>query len=75
MGVAQVTDFMVGMAKSYRKKPIVVLAIELKEDTAIDTLEGTMLGHAGDFLIRGIEGEVYPCKRDIFLKTYEPVSE
>lgn len=39
----------------------------------IKTLEGEMRGEFGDFIIRGIKGEIYPCKRDIFAATYEPV--
>lgn len=39
----------------------------------VETLEGVMTGKAGDFLIRGIEGELYPCKADIFFTTYELV--
>ncbi|MCR3759163.1 hypothetical protein KYB31_09190 [Clostridium felsineum] len=37
------------------------------------TLEGTMRADHGDYIIKGINGEVYPCKPDIFLKTYEKV--
>ena len=39
----------------------------------IDTLEGTMTAQLGDYIIRGINGEFYPCKPDIFEKTYEEV--
>lgn len=39
----------------------------------IDTLEGVMIGEPGDWIIRGIKGEFYPCKPDIFAATYEPV--
>lgn len=39
----------------------------------IKTLEGTMIAKAGDYIIRGINGEIYPCKPDIFEKTYEAV--
>jgi len=39
----------------------------------IVTLEGTMRGEYGDWLIRGVKGEFYPCKPDIFALTYEPV--
>lgn len=39
----------------------------------IRTLEGVMLANYGDYIIRGINGEMYPCKPDIFLKTYEAV--
>lgn len=38
----------------------------------IDTLEGTMRADRGDFIIRGVQGEFYPCKPDIFEATYEP---
>ena len=41
----------------------------------ITTLEGVMEASIGDWIIRGIQGEVYPCKPDIFYATYERVSE
>ena len=40
---------------------------------AIPTLEGVMLARPGDWIIRGIAGEYYPCKPDIFEATYEAV--
>ena len=39
----------------------------------IITLEGTMTADRGDYIIQGINGELYPCKPDIFHKTYEIV--
>jgi len=39
----------------------------------IPTLEGKMKCSLGDYLIRGVKGELYPCKPDIFELTYEPV--
>ena len=39
----------------------------------IKTLEGEMRADAGDWIIHGVQGEFYPCKPDIFEKTYEPV--
>lgn len=79
----------------YRKKPVVIEAIELKysidsqEDCIaftegkakkgldggliISTLEGNMVANTGDYIIKGVQGEFYPCKPDIFAKTYEPV--
>lgn len=39
----------------------------------IGTLEGTMTASPGDFIIRGVQGEIYPCKPDIFRATYEEV--
>lgn len=41
----------------------------------IGTLEGTMAASIGDWIIRGIKGEIYPCKPDIFEATYERVLE
>lgn len=41
----------------------------------IETLEGTMRGEVGDWLICGVKGEMYPCKPDIFEATYEPVGD
>lgn len=37
----------------------------------IETLEGTMTASSNDFIIKGVDGEIYPCKPDIFEKTYE----
>jgi len=37
----------------------------------IGTLEGEMIAKVGDFIIKGVEGEIYPCRRDIFFKTYD----
>lgn len=39
----------------------------------IETLEGTMKSDVGDWIIRGVKGELYPCKPDIFEATYEAV--
>lgn len=39
----------------------------------IRTLEGIMTASQGDFIIQGVQGEIYPCKSDIFEKTYEKV--
>lgn len=41
----------------------------------IYTLEGVMKGNYGDYIIKGVQKEIYPCKPDIFEKTYEIVSE
>lgn len=89
----------------YRKKPIVIEAMQLTEKNfdpnildfvgertnypnckiagidpedgyfKIKTLEGVMQGRIGDWIIKGINGEFYPCKPDIFEKTYEYVEE
>lgn len=39
----------------------------------IETLEGVMIASTWDWIIKGVNGEFYPCKPDIFEKTYEPV--
>jgi hypothetical protein len=44
-----------------------------EEEILIPTLEGVMTASRGDWVIKGIQGEFYPCKPDIFEKTYEPV--
>lgn len=85
--------------KKYRKKPVVIEAIQYKgeeniknvfkwidlendsreqiylekDELLIKTLEGDMKVDVGDFIIKGVSGEFYPCKPDIFEKTYEPV--
>lgn len=41
----------------------------------IETLEGTMKCTPGNYVIRGVKGEIYPCKSDIFEATYEKVDE
>lgn len=88
------------MIGQYRKKPIVIEAVQCQVGRAttisewmkshgfsnftwdghyfhIETLEGTM--KAGvfeqDWIIRGIKGEFYPCKADIFAATYEEVNQ
>ena len=41
----------------------------------VATLEGTMIANVGDWIIRGIKGELYPCKPDIFEATYEEIPD
>ena len=79
------------MAEKYRKKPVIIDAIEYtgkngaeiglfvgaadrneRNQFLIHTLEGTMAADPGDYIIRGVQGEFYPCKPDIFAATYEP---
>lgn len=81
----------------YRKKPVVIDAIQLPVQAApswladamdeggirlfdngtaeIPTLEGLMTAGKGDWIIKGVKGELYPCKPDIFAATYEPVTD
>ena len=82
----------------YRKKPIVIDAIQFKSENnkgnhqeiadfvgqqlkiinmgdtiIIPTLEGNMQCSLNDYVIRGIKGEYYPIKEDIFIETYEKI--
>lgn len=41
----------------------------------IDTLEGKRKASLGDYIIKGVQGELYPCKPDIFEQTYEEVND
>jgi len=45
----------------------------LREGFPIKTLEGTMIAVVGDWIIKGVKGEFYPCKPNIFEQTYEKV--
>lgn len=60
-------------AMKFRKKPVVIEAYQTQEELDIFTLEGVMHAAPGDWIITGVNGEQYPCKPDIFEKTYEPV--
>lgn len=62
------------MAK-YRKKLVIIKAYQTTEEIDITTLEGIMHANIGDYIITGVNGEQYPCKPDIFKKTYELVEE
>lgn len=46
-----------------------------KDGLKIFTLEGKHLASIGDMIIKGVQGEFYPCKPNIFMQTYEPVKE
>ena len=41
----------------------------------VETSEGAMSARPGDWIIRGVEGEIYPCKNSVFAKTYDKVTE
>lgn len=59
--------------KRCRKKPITVEFREATPGEKVHTREGTLVAQEGDYIIRGVEGEVYPIGRDIFEKTYEVI--
>lgn len=74
------------MINKYRKKPVIIEAIQWNgknlteifmggtvenKGTTLVTLEGDMEASINDYIIKGVNGEFYPCKPDIFGKTYE----
>lgn len=50
-----------------------IAIIPMDDHILIKTLEGDMRANKDDWIIKGVNGELYPCKPDIFEKTYEPV--
>ena len=63
--------------KVVKKKPIEIHAVQmnLPEGFFVDTLEGKMTGQPGDWLMFGVNGEKYPCKSEIFDKSYDIVRD
>ncbi|GGJ68233.1 hypothetical protein GGR02_001809 [Anoxybacillus voinovskiensis] len=61
--------------RKFRKKPVIVEAYQTKVEMTIPTMEGILKANPGDWIITGIHGEQYPCKPEIFEKTYEPVTD
>ena len=61
--------------KKYRKIPVTIEAYQTDKEMEIETLEGTMKANKGDWIIKGVKGELYPCKPDVFEMTYEKVNE
>jgi hypothetical protein len=55
------------------KKPIPISVSRVMSEFEVQTLEGTMQGKAGDYLMVGVNGEMYPCDFEIFVKTYDLV--
>ncbi len=56
----------------FNKKALVVYAAKMDEAFEVETLGGTTRGAAGDYLVRGTQGEFYPCRADIFTAIYDP---
>lgn len=54
------------------RNEIVLHMDQTPKHVTIKTLEGEMRGELGDYIIRGVKGEFYPCKPDIFAATYDP---
>lgn len=56
------------------KKAIPIEVCQIDQPFVVETMEGPLQGKPGDFLMIGIQGEMYPCDREIFFQTYEFVS-
>lgn len=65
--------FNIGMETSEIGERATVNAVVHDGGFVIPTLEGNMMARFGDYIIQGVNGEFYPCKPDIFEKTYDPV--
>ncbi len=64
--------FLFGLKQEFTEETIDEIKLPSGE-LYIMTLEGTMIASKGDYIIKGIKGEFYPCKPDIFLATYDKV--
>lgn len=53
------------------KKPIAIKCAQINEPFEVHTMEGIMKGKTGDWLMIGINGEMYPCDQAIFKKSYD----
>lgn len=62
-------------AKDWIATPVEVVPTNTHHVILIPTLEGKMQANPGDYIIRGVQGEFYPCKSDIFEATYERVDD
>lgn len=61
--ISEMIDFIIGSFEHELEDP---------KELKIKTLEGTMTANVGDYIIKGVKGEFYPCKPDIFAATYDP---
>ncbi len=53
------------------KKPISIKCVQIDEPFKVESMEGVMKGKKGDWLMLGIDGELYCCDQEIFKKTYD----
>jgi hypothetical protein len=60
--------------KPARKKPVEVEFVDPDERTVIHTREGRVIANDGDYVIRGVDGEIYPISAEIFHRTYDDLS-
>ena len=59
--------------EKFMKIPVEIEAYQTDEEVYIETLEGVMKADKGDWIIKGVKRELYPCKPDVFEMTYEKV--
>ena len=71
--VADMTEVDVAFRPCQKTKP--ANAVQIEEDFVVNTWEGQMNGKAGDYLMQGIKGERYICKKEIFEESYEWLEE
>ena len=64
------TDIPQWIVQAFKDK---ILCYGTQEHLFVQTLEGTMIVSKNDYIIQGVNGELYPCKPDIFEKTYERI--
>ena len=57
-----------------RKKPLPFKCVQINEPFEVETMEGLMKGNAGDWLMIGVKGEMYPIDNEIFRATYDIVA-
>jgi len=55
------------------KKTIEIQCYQMEKPFEVESLEGILQGKKGDWLMVGIQGELYPCDQDIFAKSYDLV--
>ena len=61
--------------EKFEKIPVMIKAYQTDEEVEIETLEGVMKANKGDWIIKGVKGELYPCKPEVFDLTYTKVVE
>ena len=71
--IKEVYEFVHGKTDTASRQWYDYCSIVAEEGLTIQTLEGNHLARMGDYIIKGVKGEFYPCKPDIFEMTYEKV--
>jgi hypothetical protein len=65
---------LVGNMDKCKKKPIMIYCKRISQPFRVESLEGDMQGKAGDYLMKGVDGELYICDKKIFEKSYDIIS-